>query len=145
MRLQLALNVPDIDAAVGYYSKLFATEPHKRREGYANFAIEEPPLKLVLFENADTSDRLNHLGVEVQEPRQIAEALARLTAEGLVEEVQRDETCCHATQDKVWSRAPDGSRWEWYRITDDQPKAARETLGKTCCVSRTKVKVGAEA
>ena len=145
MRLQLALNVPDIDAAADYYSKLFATEPHKRREGYANFAIAEPPLKLVLFENADSPDRLNHLGVEVQEPRQIAEALERLTSAGLVEEVQRDETCCHATQDKVWSRAPDGSRWEWYRITDDAPKPGRETLGKTCCVSKTKVEAGGEA
>lgn len=145
MRLQLALNVPDIDAAVDYYSKLFATEPHKRRQGYANFAIDEPPLKLVLFENAESPDRLNHLGVEVQEPRQIAEALERMTTAGLVEEVQRDETCCHATQDKIWSRAPDGSRWEWYRITDDNPKSARETLGKTCCVSNTASEAGVEA
>jgi len=136
MRLQLALNVPDLEAAVSYYSKLFGVEPHKRRDGYANFAIDEPPLKLVLFENADTQDRLNHLGVEVMEPADLGEALERLTDAGLVEEVQREETCCHATQDKIWSRAPDGSRWEWYRITDDQPAPARESAAGTCCVGK---------
>ena len=135
MRLQLALNVPDLEAAVGYYSKLFGVEPHKRRDGYANFAIDEPPLKLVLFENADTQDRLNHLGVEVLEPAELGQALQRLTDAGLVEKVQREETCCHATQDKIWSRAPDGSRWEWYRITDEQPAPARESAAGTCCVS----------
>lgn len=139
MRLQLALNVPDLAAAVSYYSKLFGTEAHKIREGYANFAIDEPPLKLVLFENAETQDRLNHLGVEVVEPEEIGKALQRLTDAGLVEEVQRDETCCHATQDKIWSRAPDGSRWEWYRITDDQPAPAKaRSHGETCCVGKTK-------
>ncbi len=139
MRLQLALNVPDLAAAVSYYSKLFATEPHKIRDGYANFAIDEPPLKLVLFENAQSPDRLNHLGVEVQESEEIGRALERLTAAGLVEEVQRNETCCHATQDKIWSRAPDGSRWEWYRITDDQPAPAKSvSRGATCCVGMTK-------
>lgn len=133
MRLQLALNVPDIDQAVAYYSKLFGVAPHKRRDGYANFAIDAPPLKLVLFENAGAAERLNHLGVEVSDAEDLGRNLQRLSEAGIVEEVQRQETCCHAVQDKVWSRAPDGSRWEWYRITDDSPAPTRETAGETCC------------
>lgn len=133
MRLQLALNVRDIDESVAYYTKLFGTEPHKRRPGYANFAIDEPPLKLVLFQNANADQRLNHLGVEVLDGDRLPDVLARLKDAGIVDEIQMDETCCHATQDKIWSNEPDGLRWEWYRITDDQPSARPETLGKTCC------------
>ena len=138
MRLQLALNVPDIDQAVAYYSKLFGVTPHKRRDGYANFAIEAPPLKLVLFENPDAGERLNHLGVEVLDRGLLGRNLQRLTDAGIVEEVQREETCCHATQDKVWSRAPDGTRWEWYRITDDNPAPAREAFDGVCCAPKEK-------
>ena len=133
MRLQLALNVPDIDQAVAYYSKLFGVTPHKRRDGYANFAIEEPPLKLVLFENAEALERLNHLGVEVLDQETLGRNQKRLSEAGIVEEVQRRETCCHATQDKVWSRAPDGARWEWYWITDDNPAPTPEVFGGVCC------------
>ncbi len=133
MRLQLALNVRDIDEAISFYAKMFGVEPHKRRDGYANFAIDAPPLKLVLFETADAPERLNHLGVEVFGAEEVENALQRLSDAGIVDEVQRDETCCHATQDKVWTREPDGLRWEWYRITDDDPAPQRETLGSTCC------------
>ena len=114
--------VRDLDEAVSYYSKLFASEPHKRRPGYANFAIDNPPLKLVLFENPRASERLNHLGVEVFEPADVEDAARRLGDAGILTEIQRDETCCHATQDKVWSNEPQGLRWEWYRITDDEPE-----------------------
>ena len=134
MRLQLALNVRDIDEAVAYYADLFNTEPHKRRPGYANFAIDAPPLKLVLFENPDAAERLHHLGVEVFEPADVMTALQRLDEAGILDDVEKDETCCHATQDKVWSREPQGLRWEWYRITDDAPVGKREALGSTCCV-----------
>lgn len=133
MRLQLALNVRDIDQAVAYYTKLFGVAPHKRRSDYANFVVAEPPLKLVLFENPQAEQRLHHLGVEVLEADQIGTTLERLTAAGIVDEVKRDDTCCHATQDKVWSREPDGLRWEWYRVTDDNPAPAADSLGKTCC------------
>ena len=135
MRLQLALNVRDIDEAVAFYGKLFGAEPHKRRPGYANFAISEPPLKLALFENPDASERLNHLGVEVFEPGDIDGQAERLSAAGILDKVEQDTTCCHATQDKLWSKEPQGLSWEWYRITDDTPDAARDTLGKTCCTS----------
>lgn len=138
MRLQLALNVPDIDQAVAYYSKLFGVTPHKRRDGYANFAIEEPPLKLVLFENTAAPERLNHLGVEVLDQETLGRNQQRLTEAGIVEEVQRKETCCQATQDKVWSRAPDGARWEWYRITDDNPAPMPEVFGGVCCAPTKK-------
>ena len=134
MRLQLALNVRDIDEAVAYYSKLFDAEPHKRRRGYANFAIEQPPLKLVLFENPNAPERLNHLGVEVFEAEQVEKASQRLKAAGLVDEIQLKETCCHATQDKIWSHEPQGLRWEWYRITDDDPRQGIDALGMRCCV-----------
>lgn len=121
MRLQLALNVRDLDRAVAYYSRLFDTAPHKRRPGYANFAIDRPPLKLVLFENPGATDHLNHLGVEVFEADELGLAARRLRAEGLAAGDLESETCCHATQDKIWSTAPDGESWEWYRITDDHP------------------------
>ncbi len=122
MRVQLALNVRDIDEAVSYYTKLFGVQPHKRRPGYANFAIDAPPLKLVLFENKDAVERLNHLGVEVFEPTQVTQAGDRFEQQGILTERQQGTVCCHAEQDKAWSRDPQGLHWEWYRITDDTPQ-----------------------
>ena len=116
-RVQLALNVPDIDEAVIFYSKLFATEPNKRKPGYANFAISDPPLKLVLFENADAGARLNHLGVEVMSTDEVTAHQARLTDEGLAP-VDESGTCCFAEQDKVWVDGPDGA-WEIYTVLAD--------------------------
>ncbi len=115
--VQLALNVPDLDEAVAFYSKLFAAEPAKRRPGYANFAITEPPLKLVLFENPDATSRLNHLGVEVTSSEEVAAHQARLTNVG-VSPVPESGTCCYATQDKVWVDGPDGA-WEIYTVLSD--------------------------
>ena len=132
MRVQLALNVQNLDEAVAYYGKLFGVEPHKRRPGYANFTIATPPLKLVLFENPGAGERLNHLGVEVTTDEEVDRAEERLAAAGILHEVQRDETCCHATQNKVWSNEPQGLRWEWYRITDDDPVVGTAPR-KTCC------------
>ncbi len=133
MRIQLALNVRDIDEAVAYYRRLFGAEPHKRRPGYANFAIAHPPLKLALFENPDAPERLNHLGVEVFEPGDIDDQAARLAAAGILDTVEQDTTCCHATQDKLWSKEPQGLNWEWYRITNDAPEARREMAAQSCC------------
>jgi predicted enzyme related to lactoylglutathione lyase len=116
-RVQLALNVPDIDAAVGFYIRLFATEPNKRKAGYANFVIADPPLKLVLFEQAGAESRLNHLGIEVASTDDVAAHQARLTDNGL-EPVQDNGTCCFANQDKVWVDGPDGS-WEIYAVLED--------------------------
>src|SRR5437763_12945120 len=116
-RLQLALNVSDIDAAVSFYTRLFATEPAKRRPGYANFAIADPPLKLVLFENADAAARLNHLGVEVATGGEGAAHQARLTDEGL-SPIDESGTCCFATQEKVWVDGPVGA-WELYTVISD--------------------------
>ena len=130
MRLQLALNVRDIDEAVDYYGKLFAATPHKRRPGYANFALDAPPLKLVLIENPNAPERINHLGVEVFDNRQVLEAGDRLKATGMLTEVEERVVCCHATQNKVWSHEPEGLRWEWYVITDDAPDAVE---APTCC------------
>lgn len=121
MRLQLALNVADLEQAVAYYSKLFDAKPHKRRPGYANFAIDEPPLKLVLLENPEAHERLNHLGAEVFHAEEVDTAARRLSAAGLLAKTEHEPTCCYATQDKVWSHEPQGLRWEWYRITDDDP------------------------
>jgi lactoylglutathione lyase len=121
-RLQLALNVPDVDEAVRFYSKLFATEPTKRQPGYANFAIAEPPLKLVLFENLEAATRLNHLGVEVTSSEEVAAHQARLTDEGQ-SPVDESGTCCYAKQDKVWIDGPDGA-WEIYTVLEDS-----ETFG----------------
>jgi catechol 2,3-dioxygenase-like lactoylglutathione lyase family enzyme len=116
-RVQLALNVPDIDEAVAFYSKMFATEPNKRKPGYANFAIADPPLKLVLFEKASAESRLNHLGVEVMSTDEVSAHQARLAGEG-VPTVEENGTCCFAKQDKVWVDGPDGS-WEIYTVLED--------------------------
>lgn len=126
MRVQLALNVKDLERAVDYYSRLFGVRPHKRRPGYANFAIDNPALKLALFENAGASDRINHLGVEVQTQDELDEAIERLSDEGLAARFEEDTNCCHAIQDKVWSAEPEGIAWEWYRITDDSPPATTQ-------------------
>ena len=119
MRVQLALNVDDIETAIAFYSKLFGAEVNKRKPGYANFAIDEPPLKLVLFENPGAADRINHLGVEVFEEDDVSAATDRLTAAGLIDSVERAETCCYATQNKVWAKDPQGTRWEFYRVLED--------------------------
>ena len=119
MRLQLALNVRNLDAAVDFYSKMFGIAPAKLRPGYANFAIDEPPLKLVLFESPDAPERLNHLGVEVFDDEDVGDARERVTQGGIRHVDQSDTTCCHARQNKVWAREPDGLRWEWYRVIED--------------------------
>ena len=127
MRLQLALNVNDIDQAVDFYSKLFDTEPAKRKPGYANFAVANPPLKLVLFEVPGAEDRLNHLGVEVFEAEEVTSATERLKAAGLADLVEDEATCCYAKQDKVWAIEPQGLRWEWYRVLEDSETFGEDT------------------
>ncbi len=118
-RVQLALNVADLDAAVSFYSKLFATQPAKRRPGYANFAIAEPPLKLVLIEGHGAPGSLNHLGVEVESTDAVRAAQGRLTGEGLACATEDEVACCYAVQDKVWVDAPDGEPWEIYTVLSD--------------------------
>ena len=123
-RVQLALNVDDLDAAVAFYSTLFGAEPAKRRPGYANFALTEPPLKLVLLEGRGPGGTVNHLGVEVGSSAQVHAETARLTDGGLVTDEEIGTTCCFATQDKVWVTAPDGERWEVYTVLADSPTSA---------------------
>jgi catechol 2,3-dioxygenase-like lactoylglutathione lyase family enzyme len=118
-RVQLALNVSDLDEAIGFYSKLFGTQPAKTRPGYANFAIAEPPLKLVLIEGVGQPGSLNHLGVEVASTDEVQAAQARLTGEGLSCATEDQVACCYALQDKVWVDAPDGEPWEIYTVLGD--------------------------
>lgn len=120
-RVQLALNVNDLESAIAFYSKLFGTQPAKVREGYANFAIAEPPLKLVLIENPGEGGTLNHLGVEVESTEHVSDAIVRLQAEGLVTDVEEQTTCCYALQDKVWVHGPDAEPWEVYTVIADAP------------------------
>lgn len=139
-RIQLALNVSDLDAAVGFYSKLFATNPAKREPGYANFAIPDPPLKLVLVEQPGLRDRgvggaLNHLGIEVETSNEVAETSARLTEEGLDANEQMGTTCCFAVQDKVWVEDPDGAPWEVYTVLADAPSETGITGDGICCAA----------
>lgn len=119
MRLQLALNVRNLEEAVEFYSKLFGAQVNKRKPGYANFSIDEPPLKLVLFEDPEADERLNHLGVEVFDDEDVHAATKRLKDADMLDRVEDEETCCYATQNKVWSVDPEGTRWEWYRVIDD--------------------------
>src|SRR5664279_1676079 len=118
-RVQLALNVDDIDAAVAFYSELFSAQPAKRRPGYANFAIDDPALKLVLIENPGSGGTLNHLGVEVASTEEVVAATSRLAKGGLPTQLENGTTCCYALQDKVWATGPGGERWEVYTVLAD--------------------------
>ncbi len=132
-RLQLALNVDDIDEAVTFYVKLFGAEPAKRRPGYANFALADPPLKLVLIENPGQGGSLNHLGVEVATVESVDAEQTRLAAEGLASVNERGTTCCYAKQDKFWVEgAPNGEQWEIYTVLADSQTFAAED-GPACC------------
>ena len=141
MRIQLALNVENLEEAVEFYSKLFNVEVNQRKPGYANFAIDEPPLKRVLFENPDANERLNHLGVEVFDDADVRAATDRLKAADLVDSVEDEETCCYATQNKVWALDPQGMRWEYYRVVEDaetfgsdgELEAPTESVTSPCC------------
>jgi catechol 2,3-dioxygenase-like lactoylglutathione lyase family enzyme len=137
-RVQLALNVSDLDEAVEFYSKLFATGPVKRHSDYANFAIADPPLKLVLMEKAGEraagiTDALNHLGVEVETPEEVATTSARLSGDGLETSEETATTCCYAVQDKVWVEDPDGAPWEVYTVLADAPVGTGIKRDGTCC------------
>jgi catechol 2,3-dioxygenase-like lactoylglutathione lyase family enzyme len=118
-RVQLALNVDDLDTAIAFYSKLFGAPPAKVKPGYANFAIADPPLKLVLLENPGQGGSLNHLGVEVASSEAVHSEIARLTEQGMFTEEEIGTTCCFATQDKVWVTGPGGERWEVYTVLAD--------------------------
>lgn len=136
-RVQLALNVDDLDESVAFYRRLFQTEPAKVRPGYANFAVAEPPLKLVLIENPGLGGSVNHLGVEVPDTAAVEDAQARLAEAGLAAVEERGGTCCYAKQDKFWVQGtPDGERWEVYTITDDAPTEQPQPsadAGAVCC------------
>jgi catechol 2,3-dioxygenase-like lactoylglutathione lyase family enzyme len=133
-RLQLALNVNDIGEAVTFYTKLFGTEPAKVRPGYANFAITEPPLKLVLLENPGQGGSLNHLGVEVPDASTVGAEQARLADAGLAAVEECDTTCCYAEQDKFWVQgAPNGESWEIYTVLADSPTFYGAGHGPECC------------
>jgi catechol 2,3-dioxygenase-like lactoylglutathione lyase family enzyme len=125
-RVQLALNVTDLDTAVDFYSKLFDAKPAKLQPGYANFAIAEPPLKLVLIESSQPDGKLNHLGVEVESTAEVAATQGRLTGQGLETATEDGVTCCYAVQDKVWVDDPDGAPWEVYTVLADSDEAGGE-------------------
>ena len=140
-RVQLALNVSNLDDAVTFYSKLFKTEPAKIRSGYANFAVDEPPLKLVLIEGNGEPGTLNHLGVEVESTQAVADAQARLAADGLATATEDEVECCFALQDKVWVDGPDAEPWEIYTVLADvempagQLRSAEPGTDARCCAS----------
>ncbi len=119
MRIQLALNVDDLDESVEFYSKMFDTKPGKIRDGYANFAIAEPPLKLVLFQNPGQGGSLNHLGVEVETADQVEAAEARIVDQGIETTGVDNTLCCYAAKTETWVQGPDDTRWEWYVKTGD--------------------------
>ncbi len=132
-RVQLALRVADLEGSVAFYSKLFGAEPAKRRPGYANFAIAEPPLKLVLIEGRPGEPtRMDHLGVEVETPGEVAVAAGRLAAAGLATATEEDTACCYAVQDKVWVTGPGREPWEVYVVKGDAGALDR-AAGSACC------------
>ncbi|MFD0143156.1 MULTISPECIES: ArsI/CadI family heavy metal resistance metalloenzyme [unclassified Streptomyces] len=135
-RVQLALRVPDLAASVAFYTRLFGTEPAKLRDGYASFAIAEPPLKLVLIEGAegaqDGDTRLDHLGIEVDSTEAVHAATTRLSEEGLATTEENDTSCCYALQDKVWVHGPGREPWEVYVVKADADTLTQQNAG-TCC------------
>lgn len=136
-RVQLALRVADLDGSVAFYSKLFGTEPAKLRPGYANFAIEQPPLKLVLLQgDPDTPTVMDHLGVEVFTTQEVTDATARLTDAGLITLTEEDTTCCYALQDKVWVHGPGAEPWEVYVVKADAGRLTKQT-DNSCCTAGT--------
>jgi catechol 2,3-dioxygenase-like lactoylglutathione lyase family enzyme len=135
-RVQLALNVDDLEEAVGFYSKLFGVEPAKLRPGYANFAVEEPPLKLVLVEGRDRGGTINHLGIEVASTGEVAKATRRLADEGLPARTEDRVTCCYAVQDKVWVTAPGNEPWEVYVVKSDADTLTKPETSP-CCTPAT--------
>ncbi|MFW0783421.1 ArsI/CadI family heavy metal resistance metalloenzyme [Gordonia sp. CPCC 206044] len=142
-RVQLALNVDDLDAAIDFYTSLFNTAPAKRKPGYANFAVTEPPLKLVLMENPGRGGSINHLGVEVESSDRVHSEIARLSDAGMFTEEEINTTCCFATQDKVWVTGPDDEKWEVYTKLADSEEFGRSpnllagedssATGAVCC------------
>ncbi len=140
-RVQLALNVVDLDDAIAFYSKLFGTTPAKVRPGYANFAVTEPPLKLILISEHGDPGTLNHLGVEVASTDEVAATQQRLAHEGLPTATEDEVSCCYAVQDKVWVDAPDGEPWEIYTVLSDVEMPGGELRTEepesdaTCCDS----------
>ena len=135
-RVQLALNVEDLDASERFYAELFGVEPVKRRPGYVNFAIAEPPLKLILFDGG-AGGTINHLGVEVATSEDVSDAIERLEGSEIAIEVEEKVTCCYASQDKVWATAPDGEKWEYYAVLADvdEPMEASSESGQACCTA----------
>ena len=139
MRLQLALNVDDLEEAIEFYTKMFATPPAKVKPGYANFAIDDPPLKLVLFEAVGPSGTINHLGVETDTAAEVLAAEARLSANGLDTTGVDDTVCCYAEKTETWVHAPDGNKWEWYVKHGDAEQLENVVLGAnggatgSCC------------
>jgi hypothetical protein len=136
-RVQLALNVSNLDEAIEFYSKFFNSEPAKVRAGYANFAIDEPPLKLVLIENEGAAGSINHLGVEVFSTDEVVAATRYLSEVGLTTRLEENATCCFAVQDKVWVDGVDGSPWEVYTVLADSPTSTNVEGDGTCCASET--------
>jgi catechol 2,3-dioxygenase-like lactoylglutathione lyase family enzyme len=132
-RVQLALRVSDLEGSVAFYSRLFGAQPAKRRPGYANFAIEQPPLKLVLIEGeADQPTVMDHLGVEVFSTDEVAAATTRLRESGLVTLAENDTECCYALQDKVWVRGPGAEPWEVYVVKGDAAALNKADQGGGC-------------
>jgi catechol 2,3-dioxygenase-like lactoylglutathione lyase family enzyme len=135
-RLQLAINVDDLETSIAFYSKLFDAEPAKVRPGYANFAVAEPPLKLVLIENPGHGGSLNHLGVEVEDVDTVDAIQTRLASDGLASVDERGTTCCYAKQDKFWVQgSPHGEAWEIYTVLADSPTPNGEAEGQECCTN----------
>jgi catechol 2,3-dioxygenase-like lactoylglutathione lyase family enzyme len=133
MRLQIALNVSDLEAAIDFYSRLFGTEVNKKKPGYANFSIEQPPLKLVLFEQPDMVNQLNHLGVEVFDDAEIEAAATQMAKADLIPEREEAEVCCFARQNKAIAYDPDGTMWEWYRVLADSDSFFDEAEKPAVC------------
>ena len=142
MRLQLALNVADLNKAIDFYTRMFGVGPAKTKPGYANFAIDQPPLKLVLFEGVGESGSINHLGVETETAAEVVAAEARLSGSGLDTTGVDDTVCCYAEKTETWVHGPDGTRWEWYVKKADTEQLENVVVahhgggsGTACCAS----------
>ncbi len=147
-RIQLALNVDDLDASIAFYSTLFGTEPAKVKPGYANFAVASPPLKLVLIENPGQGGSINHLGVEVEDVDSVDSELTRLGEAGFATTEERDSTCCYAKQDKFWvQNTPNAERWEIYTVLEHSEtfSGSPQESNSGCCGNTASVELSPTA
>jgi catechol 2,3-dioxygenase-like lactoylglutathione lyase family enzyme len=130
MKTHISLHTSDLEKSVAFYTTLLDISPMKHYDDYALFITEEPGLELAL-NRANSVARTNdvHYGIAAPSSDAVDAAIARLQAAGLPIDIEVEETCCYAKQNKVWASDPDGRRWETYAVLEE----VAENEASSCC------------